>query len=39
MKTGILANLSVQQLVDCSKNGVDSGCEGGDLYPAFQYVL
>jgi C1A family cysteine protease len=38
--TGSLRSLSEQQLVDClaPKNGTGTGCQGGQMQKAFQYV-
>lgn len=37
IQTGNLVSFSEQQLVDCST--ANSGCNGGDLPPAYQYVV
>lgn len=39
MKTGDLLSLSEQELVDCSKNGGNAGCRGGEMVPGFEYVM
>jgi len=36
--TGKLVSLSEQQIVDCSTNGGNQGCNGGDLPPAYTYL-
>lgn len=36
-KTGKVVSFSEQQVVDCDKE--DWGCDGGDLPPAFEYMI
>ncbi|XP_032740517.1 cathepsin R-like isoform X2 [Rattus rattus] len=38
-KTGQLTPLSVQNLVDCTKSQGNEGCQWGDPYIAYEYVL
>ncbi|XWS10149.1 hypothetical protein CRYUN_Cryun39dG0050400 [Craigia yunnanensis] len=39
IKTGNLVSLSEQQVLDCSTNGNNHGCDGGSKTDAFQYIM
>ena len=38
VKTGILPRLSEQQLIDCSWQQGDDGCDGGEDFRAYSYI-
>tara|TARA_B100000686_G_C16769204_1_gene963903 strand:+ start:70 stop:1017 length:948 start_codon:yes stop_codon:yes gene_type:complete len=39
IKTGVLLNISEQQLIDCSVDNGNKGCHGGSMDAAFKYVI
>lgn len=39
LKTGNLVRLSQQQLIDCSWNYQNNGCDGGEDFRAYQYIM
>jgi hypothetical protein len=39
IKTGQNVDLSIQQLIECSTNQPNRGCDGGDLVAAMHYVI
>lgn len=39
VKTGHLVKLSQQQLIDCSWNEGDNGCDGGEDFRAYEYII
>lgn len=38
LATGQVLSLSEQQLVDCSWDYGNNGCQGGEMEPAIQYI-
>ncbi|CAG2110740.1 unnamed protein product [Medioppia subpectinata] len=39
VKSGHLVKLSEQQLIDCSWNEGDNGCDGGEDFRAYEYIM
>ncbi|RWS08299.1 hypothetical protein B4U79_09624 [Dinothrombium tinctorium] len=39
VRTGQLVSLSEQQLIDCSWNEGDNGCDGGEDFRAYDYIM
>ncbi|GIZ02321.1 counting factor associated protein D [Caerostris extrusa] len=39
MKTNKLVRLSQQQLIDCSWNHLNNGCEGGLTFTSYEYIM
>lgn len=39
LKNGELKSFSEQNLIDCSHEDPNSGCDGGDMVPSFKYIM
>lgn len=39
VKTGKLLKLSQQQLIDCSWNELNNGCDGGEDFRSYEYIM